>query len=115
MSNSGDSDLIAFNEKNRGIEMPYFCQEIFEKAEAKGPLTEKAYVDALEKDLRLTRAEGIDKTIDEHKLDCLVAPTSAPPSLIDLVNGSYGVGGSSSFPAIASESRSLSSASARRA
>jgi amidase len=94
-------DLIRFNEENRDREMPYFGQEIFEKAEAKGPLTEKAYVDALEKDLRLTRQEGIDKTMDEHKLDGLVAPTSGPASLIDLVNGDYGVGGSSSFPAIA--------------
>ena len=94
-------DLIAFNEKNRATEMPYFDQEIFEKAEAKGPLTDKAYLDALAKNLRVTRAEGIDKTMDEHRLDCLVAPTSAPASLIDLVNGSYGVGGSSSFPAIA--------------
>jgi len=94
-------DLIAFNQKNRESEMPYFGQEIFEKAEAKGPLTDKTYLDALAKDIRLTRAEGIDKTMDEHRLDCLVAPTSAPASLIDLVNGSYGPGGSSSFPAIA--------------
>jgi len=94
-------DLIRFNEENRNVEMPYFGQEIFEKAEAKGPLTEKAYVDALEKDLRLTRKEGIDKTMDENKLDALVAPTSGPAGLIDLVNGDYGPGGSSSFPAIA--------------
>ncbi len=95
------ADLILFNQKNRDSEMPYFGQEIFEKAEAKGPLSDKAYVDALAKNLRLSRAEGIDKTMDEHKLDCLVAPTSAPASLIDLVNGSYGAGGSSSLPAIA--------------
>ncbi len=94
-------DLIRFNEENRYREMPYFGQEIFEKAEAKGPLTEKAYLDALEKDLRATRQEGIDKTMDEHKLDALVAPTSGPATLIDLVNGDYGPGGSSSFPAIA--------------
>jgi amidase len=94
-------DLIRFNEENRDREMPYFGQEVFEKAEAKGPLTDKAYLDALEKDLRLTRQEGIDRTMDEHKLDALVAPTSGPASLIDLVNGDYGPGGSSSFPAIA--------------
>ena len=93
--------LIEFNRKNRAAEMPYFGQEIFEKAQAKGPLSEKAYVDALAKNLRLTRAEGIDKTMDTHRLDCLVAPTSAPASLIDLVNGSYGAGGSSSIPAVA--------------
>jgi len=95
------ADLILFNAKNRESEMPYFGQEIFEKAEAKGPLSDKAYVDALAKDLRLSRIEGIDKTMDEHRLDCLVAPTSAPASLIDLVNGGYGAGGSSSLPAIA--------------
>jgi len=94
-------DLIRFNEQNRDREMPYFGQEIFEKAQAKGPLTDKAYLDALEKDLRLTRKEGIDKTMDENHLDALVAPTSGPASLIDLVNGDYGPGGSSSFPAIA--------------
>jgi amidase len=95
------AELILFNEKNRGREMPYFAQETFEKAEAKGPLSEKAYVDALAKDLRLSRAEGIDKTMDEHRLDCLVAATSGPATLIDLVNGDYGPGGSSSLPAIA--------------
>ncbi len=94
-------DLIDFNERNREKEMPYFGQEIFLKAEAKGPLTEKAYRDALEKDLRLSQKEGIDKTMDKHRLDALVAPTSGPPTLIDLVNGDYGVNGSSTVPAIA--------------
>jgi amidase len=94
-------DLIRFNSENRDREMPYFGQEIFEKAHAKGPLTEKAYRDALAKNLRLSRAEGIDKTMDEHKLDALIAPTSGPASLIDLANGDYGPGGSSSLPAIA--------------
>jgi amidase len=93
--------LIRFNEENRDREMPYFGQEIFEKAEAKGPLTEKAYLDALEKNLRLSRKEGIDRTMDEHRLDALVAPTSGPATLIDLVNGDYGPGGSTSLPAIA--------------
>jgi amidase len=94
-------DLIRFNQENRAREMPYFGQEIFEKAQAKGPLTEKAYLDALEKDSRLSRVEGIDKTMNEHKLDALIAPTSGPATLIDLVNGDYGPGGSSSLPAIA--------------
>jgi amidase len=94
-------DLIDFNNQNRDREMPYFGQEIFEKAQAKGPLTEKAYLDALAKNLKLSREDGIDKTMDANKLDCLVAATSGPASLIDLVNGDYGVGGSSSLPAIA--------------
>ena len=94
-------DLIDFNNQNRDREMPYFGQEIFEKAQAKGPLTDKAYLDALAKDARLSRAEGIDKTMEANRLDCLVAATSGPATLIDLVNGDYGPGGSSSLPAIA--------------
>jgi len=94
-------DLIDFNSQNKDREMPYFGQEIFEKAQAKGPLTEKAYLDALAKNLKLSRDDGIDKTMDANKLDCLVAATSGPACLVDLVNGDYGVGGSSSLPAIA--------------
>jgi amidase len=94
-------DLIDFNEKNREREMPYFGQEIFEMAEKKGPLTDKAYRKALEKDLRNSQRDGIDKTMDNHKLAALVAPTSGPPTLIDLVNGDYGVNGSSTIPAVA--------------
>ena len=95
------ADLIAFNEKNKDREMPYFGQEIFVMAEKKGPLTEKAYREALEKDLKLSQREGIDKAMDRHKLDALVAPTSGPPTLIDLVNGDYGVNGCSTMPAVA--------------
>jgi amidase len=94
-------ELIDFNEKNRDREMPYFGQEIFERAEKKGPLTDKPYRSALEKDRKLARKKGIDKTMEDHKLDVLVAPTSGPATLIDLVNGDYGVGGSSSLPAVA--------------
>jgi amidase len=64
-------------------------------------LTDKAYREALEKNLRLSRKEGIDKTMDRHKLDALVAPTSGPACLIDLVDGDYGPGGCSTLPAVA--------------
>ena len=45
--------------------------------------------------------EGIDATMDEHRLDALVAPTSGPATLIDLVNGDYGPGGAPRLPAVA--------------
>ncbi len=63
-------EVIEFNEKSRAKEMPYFGQDIFIKAEAKGPLTSKEYIDALEKDQRLSRKEGIDAVMDQFKLDC---------------------------------------------
>ena len=80
-------DLIAWNESHRAQEMPYFGQELFEQAEAKGPLTDPAYQNALAKNRRLSRAEGIDATLRKHKLDAIVAPTGTPAWLIDLVNG----------------------------
>ena len=95
------ADAIAFNEAHKDREMPYFGQEIFLQAEKKGPLTSRAYLDALAKNHRLSRAMGIDLTMEKYTLDALVAPTSGPPSLTDLVNGDCGPGGSSTIPAVA--------------
>jgi len=95
------SDLIRFNEERRDEEMPFFGQEIFVQAEAKGPLTEAVYLEALEKNHRLSRAEGIDHVMDQHRLDALFAPTTSPPWTIDLVNGDHGLGGCSTPAAVA--------------
>jgi amidase len=91
--------LIAINNQQKQSEMPYFGQEIFEQAQAKGPLTDPAYRKALKKCRRLSRAEGIDAVMTRHRLDALIAPTGGPPSLIDLVNGDPSGGGSFSSPA----------------
>jgi amidase len=93
------ADVIAFNTKNASRELRYFGQEIMEQAQAKGPLTEKAYIDELAKNHRLMGAEGIDATIAKFTLDAIVAPTQGPASLIDLVNGDAGGGGSFTAPA----------------
>ena len=94
-------EVIAFNEKNRDKEMPFFGQDIFVHSEAKGPLLEKEYVDALAKNRLLARAEGIDAVMDKHKLDALVAPTGSPAWPTDLVNGDHSGGGSSNAAAVA--------------
>lgn len=94
-------DLIEFNEKNKEKEMPYFGQEIFLKAEEKGPLTSPAYKKALAKNLRLSRKEGIDAVMNNHKLDALVAPTGGPAWTTDLANGDHFTGGSSTPAAVA--------------
>jgi amidase len=95
------AEAIAFNTAHRAEEMPYFGQEIFEQAQAKGPLTEKAYRGALAKCRRLSRQQGIDATLAKHKLDAIVAPTQGPVWLIDLVNGDSEGGGSSTPAAVA--------------
>jgi amidase len=94
-------DIIDFNEKHQDREMPYFGQEIFLQAEATGPLSDPKYLAALERDRRLSRAEGIDAVMAKDKLDALVAPTSGPPWLIDLVTGDHGTDGSSTIAAVA--------------
>ena len=94
-------EIIDYNERNKGTEMPYFGQEMFLKAEAKGPLTEKEYLDALENDHRLARKDGIDATMEKYNLDALVAPTNSPAWLTDLVDGDHFLGGSSSAAAVA--------------
>jgi len=94
-------EIIGFNERNRDKEMPFFGQDLFLKAQAKGPLTDKAYLDALEKNHRLARSEGIDAVIEANHLDALIAPTGGPAWLTDLVDGDHDLGGSSSLPAVA--------------
>jgi amidase len=81
------ADVIQFNRDHKHEEMPYFEQEIMERAEKKGPLTEKAYLDARAKCVRLSRAEGIDAVIAKHKVQAIVAPTCAPAPLNDFVLG----------------------------
>jgi len=94
-------NIIDFNERNRQKEMPYFGQDLFVKAEAKGPLTEKEYVDALAKNHQLARTDGIDALMDKYQLDAIVAPTGGPAWLTDLVNGDHVAGGSSNAAAVA--------------
>ena len=95
------ADVIAFNESHREREMPYFGQDLMIKAQAKGPLSSKEYLAALEKDHRLSRTEGIDAVMSKHRLDALVAPTAGPAWCTDLINGDHAPGGSSTPAAVA--------------
>jgi amidase len=95
------ADLIAFDLKNAGREMPFFGQEIVEQAAKKGPLTEKAYLDALAKCRELMREKGIDAALNGNRLDALVALTNGPAPLTDLINGDPSSGSSSSPAAVA--------------
>jgi amidase len=94
------ADIVAFNETNRKREMPFFGQDTMEKAQKKGPLSEKAYVKALEKCHKLSREKGLDAVMGRHRLDAIVAPTGSPPWLTDLVNGDHFLGASSTPAAV---------------
>jgi amidase len=94
-------EVIAFNERHKKQEMPYFGQDQLVKAEAKGPLTSYEYLESLAKCRRLTRTEGIDSVMEQSRLDALVAPTMGPACLTDLVAGDRWLGGSSTAAAVA--------------
>ena len=80
-------DVIRFNEKHKGRTMPYFGQERMTLAQEKGPLSSRKYRQALARNRRLTRREGIDAVLRKHRLDALVVPSGGPAWLIDLANG----------------------------
>jgi amidase len=95
------ADIIAFNEKNASRVMPFFAQEHMVRANAKGGLDDKAYLDALANNHKFSRAEGIDKALADNKLDALVAPSGSPAWLTDFIRGDNSGGGFSSPAAVA--------------
>jgi amidase len=95
------ADLIAFNIANREREMPWFGQEIFERSEKKGPLTDPVYRNALARCRQLSRGLGIDAVMSRHRLDALIAITAGPTWPTDLVNGDRYTGGATSPAAVA--------------
>lgn len=94
------ADLIEFNQKNTDSELKWFGQEIFETSEKTAGLEEPVYLEALAKVRQLTREKGIDRLMDQHQLDALIAPTNGPAWTIDWVNGDHFGGGSSDAAAI---------------
>jgi amidase len=95
------ADVIAFNQANAATSMPYFGQELLLMAEAKGPLTDQAYLDARARALRFARDEGLDKTFADNNLDAIVGAGGGPAWLTNLVGGDHFRIGSSAAAAAA--------------
>ncbi len=93
------ADVIAFNERNADVEMPYFGQERLHDAQARGPLTDPEYLEAKRRIQRNTREDGIDRLVLEHQLDAIIAPTRDIAWLTDHIQGDRLQGGSSAGPA----------------
>ncbi len=91
-------ELIAFNKANP-IEMEHYNQKYLELAQAKGDLKTKEYLEALAQMLKFSQAEGIDKVMNDNKLDAIMAESGSPAWKIDLVNGGGSGPSSSSFAA----------------
>jgi amidase len=94
-------DIIVFNRQHAQEVMPFFQQEHLLEAQAKGPLTDSDYQDALANNHRLTRQEGIDALLAAHRLDALIAPTNGPAWVIDPLCGDRYLGSFSSPAAVA--------------
>jgi amidase len=95
------SDVIAFNREHARKELPWFGQDLFERAEMTGELDEPEYIHMVTEVQKWGRQEGIDALLRDHHLDALVAPTNLPAARIDLVNGDRASGGSSTASAVA--------------
>lgn len=95
------ADLIAFNTQHAAQEMPFFAQEIFEQADAKGPLTDAAYIAARDKARRLAGPDGIDAALKKQSLDALIAPAMSPAWPTDPVNGDHFLGAGYGAAAVA--------------
>jgi len=93
--------LIEFNRRHADRELRWFGQDLFLKAQARGPLTDPAYLEALATCRRLARSEGLDATMDRHGLDAIIVPTTGPAHVTDLVLGDHDIGGGTSPAAVA--------------
>jgi amidase len=98
--------LIAWNKANEKQVMPIFGQEIFEQAQAKGPLTDAAYIKARDTARRLAGKDGLMATLEGNKinavkLDALIAPSLSPAWPTDHVLGDHFVGAGYGIAAVA--------------
>ncbi len=93
--------LIAWNKTNADRVMPFFGQEIFEQAQAKGPLTDAAYRKARDAAKRLAGKDGLLAVLDREKLDALIAPSTSPAWPTDHVLGDHFVGAGYGAAAVA--------------
>jgi len=90
--------LIEFNERNRERELLFFGQETLIEAQAKGPLTDKVYVEAKERCVKWS--QSLDEVLVENRLDAIAGPTSGPAHTLDWINGDRGLGGNSTYAAV---------------
>ena len=88
------SMVIDWNRANAARAMPFFGQDLFELAQAKGPLTEPAYLTARDTARRLAGPEGLLALLARERLDAVISPSTGPAWKIDYPRGDRGrVGG----------------------
>lgn len=94
-------DVIDFNERNKDRELVYFGQELMLQAQEKGPITSRAYTSLASKLSRMSKTEGIDRVLEDKKLDALVAPTGGLAWMTSYSTGDRETGSASTPAAVA--------------
>lgn len=87
------ADLIAFNIAHANEELVVFDQDIFDMAEARGPLTDAVYQKAVATLQRAAETEGLAALLGQQGTEVLLAPSNGPAELIDHVWGDRRGGG----------------------
>ena len=102
-SNAQVEDLKDLIEKTftDSIEMKYHDHQLLKLAQSKGDLNSNEYRIALTKMLQQSREEGIDRVMNKHNLNAIIAPTGDPAWKTDLINGDHESIWTSSLAAIA--------------
>lgn len=95
------ADIIAFNNAHAEQVMPFFGQELFERAQAKGLLTDPAYAKAREAARRLAGEEGLLAALGRDRLDAILAPSTSPAWPTDHILGDHFVGAGYGMAAVA--------------
>lgn len=95
------ADLISWDKQHAKEAMPLFDQELFEQAQAKGPLTDAAYLKARDDARRMAGKEGLIHTLDANHLDAIIAPAEGPAWPIDPVLGDHDIGSGYGVAAVA--------------
>ena len=94
------SDLIAFNHAHRSRVMPWFGQDLFERAQATGSLQDPHYIEARDA-LRRLAGDGLRDALSGNAVDALIVPSASPAWLTDLLLGDHPTGGGAGIAAIA--------------
>lgn len=95
------ADVLEFNRTYGQEERMFdFGQELLEKSQANGPLSEPAYKEALGRSHDVAE-RGLNRAFEGHDLDVLVMPSNGPAWTLDPVNGDHWEGGGCSAAAVA--------------
>src|SRR5262249_48978839 len=94
-------DIIQFNQRYADKELAFFDQDLLIRAEDKGPLTDRAYVEMVTSIQQVAREQGLDMVMTKNRLDAVIAPTNAPAWITDHAHGDHFTGGSSTPAAVA--------------